>query len=83
MTAEYLIRFVMQRPFEPFTLTLADGRELQIAHPEFAQLGEFAAVVTVVLPTDQIEVVDTSLIVSIRTIYATDPAAWTGITDAT
>jgi hypothetical protein len=82
MTAEHLIRFVMQCPFEAFTLNLADGRELQIRRPEFAILGEYAAVITVILPTRQIEVVDTSQIVSIRTIYATDPAAWTGVSDA-
>ncbi len=81
MTTEHLIRFIMQRPFEAFTLNLANGRELHIPHPEFAQLGEFAVVVTVLLPTRQIEVVDTSLIVSIRTIYPSDHATWLGPSD--
>ena len=78
MTTEHIIRFFMQQPFEGFILNLADGRQLHIPHPECGQLEQFAAAVRVLLPTRQIEVVDTSLIVSIRTIYASDPAAWTG-----
>lgn len=82
MTTEHIIRFFMQRPFEAFTLNLVDGRELHVHHPEFAQLEQFAVVVTVLLPTRQVEVVDTSLIVSIRTIYASDSAAWNGSSHA-
>ncbi len=76
MTAEYVIRFFMQRPFEAFTMVLTDGREIHIPHREFAEIEQYAVTVLVVLPTRQVEVVDTSLIVSLRTIYASDPAAW-------
>ncbi|HWE03992.1 MAG TPA: hypothetical protein VG326_16425 [Tepidisphaeraceae bacterium] len=73
----------MKLPFEGFILSLSNGRELHIPHPEYGQLEQFAVAVIVLLPTRQIEVVDTSLIVSIRTIYASDPGAWTGPTNAT
>jgi len=76
VTSEHAIRFFMQRPFQPFMMCLVDGRELHVPHLEFAVIGKHAAVVYVTLPTRQIGIVDTSLIISLRTIYASDLANW-------
>jgi hypothetical protein len=69
MTSPPLARFFMQRPFEPFTMVLADGRELHVNHPEFADVNAQDEVVTFQHPSGQLEVIDPRLIVSIRTIY--------------
>lgn len=72
MTTDYITRYVQQRPFEPFTVVTTDGREFHVSHPEFATLGEYAATVIYLHPTGQKEIVDVSMIVSIRTIRAAD-----------
>jgi hypothetical protein len=36
---------VRREPFEPFVIRLADGRSLQINHPEFVAIGRRRAVV--------------------------------------
>jgi hypothetical protein len=74
MTSPWLTRFVRQQPFEPFTMVVADGRELHVPHPEHASLGDFATTLIYMHPTGQIEVVDAAMIVSIRTIRAADLA---------
>ena len=53
------------RPFRPFRLKTAGGREFAIVHPEFiAYGGERTALV--VLPGNRFEVIDTDLIESIE-----------------
>jgi hypothetical protein len=77
MTTEMMVRFFQQRPFEPFTLILANGREHQINHLEQAAVGRSALVVYIFHPTRQIEAIDTAMIVSIRTICPADMDVWT------
>lgn len=72
MTSEQVIYFFQRHPFVPFTFCLADGRELHVRHPELGTLGRSALVIYFFHPTRQVEVVDTALIVSIRTIHAAD-----------
>ena len=76
MTTGPLARFFMQEPFEPFTLVLADGRELHVHHIEFALVNRREGIVTFLHPSGQVELVDFNLIVSIRTIYPADIAAF-------
>jgi hypothetical protein len=70
MTTADLTNFVEQRPFIPFTLMLANGREVHVPHNEFITTGNAVQSVYVVLPTGQLEVIDAGLIVSIRTFHA-------------
>jgi hypothetical protein len=77
VTTPEIIQFFEQRPFEPFTISTIAGREFQVLHPEVAFLGRAALVVWFVHPTRQLEVIDTGLIVSLRTIYATEFGPWT------
>jgi hypothetical protein len=76
MTTDHAIRFFLQEPFEPFTLCLSDGREFHVPHLRIATIGEYGEVVYFTLPTRQVEVIDTALIVSIRTIYSSDVTKW-------
>ena len=51
-------------------MILVNGREVHVPHAEFLILGRSVLSVNVILPTGQLEVVDTGLIVSIRTFHA-------------
>jgi hypothetical protein len=65
MTQDQLFQFMQARPFRPFRLKTAGGREFTIVHPEFiAYGGERTALV--VLPGNRFEVIDTDLIESIE-----------------
>jgi hypothetical protein len=54
---------IQSRPFEPFSLRLADGRELPVTHPEAVALGRRRIVV--VSPDDSWSVIEPLLIVSL------------------
>ena len=70
MTPQPLARFFLQRPFEPFTMVLVDGRELHVSHPEFADADAQAETVAFQHPSGQVEVIDPRLILPMRTIYS-------------
>ena len=72
MTSDVITTFFEQRPFEPFSFRLVDGRELYVPHSDFAALGFAAQSVYVVLPTNQLEVVDAGHVVSTRTFYRSE-----------
>ena len=58
------IRGALRRqPFEPFSLCLADGRELPVPHPEMVAIGKLRIIV--VKPDDSWSVVEPLLIVSL------------------
>ncbi len=38
MTPEQFRTLLLQRPFRPFTIRLADGRSFEVAHPEFVAM---------------------------------------------
>ena len=68
MTTEWIPRFVFARPFEPFSVLLCDGREVQVHRPDHVAVGEHLLTLCVFHPSAQVEVIDTGLIVSIRTL---------------
>lgn len=45
MQAPDVIKFVKRRPFEPFRLTLTDGRTYDVHHPELIMVGVSAVTV--------------------------------------
>ncbi len=64
MTQEQLFNLMHARPFQPYRLKTAGGREIAVTHPEaIAYGGERTAVV--VLPGDRWEILDVRLIESI------------------
>jgi hypothetical protein len=72
MTSDVITTFVEQRPFEPFSFSLADGREVFVPHSDFITLGFAAQSVHVILPTHQREVIYAGHVVSIRTFYRSE-----------
>jgi hypothetical protein len=76
MTSALLTRFVEQRPFEPFTLVTADGRDFHVPHPEYVSLGGHVLSVMYLHPNGQVEFIDAALVVSVRTVYAADVGSY-------
>ena len=69
MSSDVLVRYIEQRPFEPFTLVMTNGREIHVPHSDFVVVGYAVMSVNVLLPTGQLEVIDSAHVVSIWTFY--------------
>jgi hypothetical protein len=64
MTSEQLGRLLEQRPFQPFVVRSADGRETRVSHPE--AMGYQGRIATYIHPTGAVEILDLFLLSSIR-----------------
>jgi hypothetical protein len=65
MTSEQLTRIHTARPFEPFRIHLADGRQFDVEHPEFlAYRG--GRIATVFSTPEYAEFVDLLLVTSVE-----------------
>lgn len=65
MTTDQLPKLIKARPFRPFVLRTADGREVEVTHPENIAYrgGRIAAVVV----RDDVEIIDLLLVPSLKT----------------
>jgi hypothetical protein len=63
MDLEGVREALLKRPFEPFSIRLADGRSLAIRHPEMVAVGKRRIIV--VAPDDSWSVIEPLLIVSL------------------
>ena len=66
MTIEQLRLFHRARPFQPFTIHLADGRSMYVVHNEFLAQSPSGRTVAVSQPDGTFEVVDLLLVTSLR-----------------
>jgi hypothetical protein len=66
MTIEQLRRVHSARPFEPFILRTADGRELEVPHPEVLSISPQGRTIIVMTPDGAHEVIDLLLVASLR-----------------
>jgi hypothetical protein len=62
MTIEKVRDFYNARPFLPFVMHLADGREVFVGHPECLATAPSGRTVTVYQPDDSLNVVDLLLV---------------------
>jgi hypothetical protein len=64
MTTDQLRTLISARPFQPFTIHLADGRQVQVSHPEvIAYAG--GRIAGVARADDAFEIVDLLLVTSL------------------
>jgi hypothetical protein len=70
MTTEKLQEFHAARPFRPFRLHLADGRKLDVRHPEIMAYTPNGRTLLYVHPDDRAERVDLLLVVSLEELPA-------------
>ena len=67
MTIDQLREVHRARPFQPFTLHLADGRPIRVPHPEFlAYFSPRARTVSVAISEHAFEIIDLLLVTSIE-----------------
>jgi len=68
MTIEQLREMYTARPFRPFRVHLADGRSLEIDHPEFLMFSRSGRTIVVSKTNDTFEIVDLLLVTSLAVL---------------
>lgn len=66
MTSEQLRQTVHARPFQPFAMHLADGREIHVRHPDFIALSPTGRTCNVYHSGDAAEYVDVFMVTTLR-----------------
>jgi hypothetical protein len=78
MQAAEVLLFTESRPFEPFRIYVADGRQIEARHPEVVTAGKYALTLWVLHDGGEIEAVDAELVTSLKTLGKVDPAEFMG-----
>lgn len=68
MTGEQLRQMHQMRPFRPFRIHMADGRYVDVHHPEFMAQTPGGRTIVVTKADDTFEVLDLLLVSSLETI---------------
>jgi hypothetical protein len=66
MTIEQMRNVHQARPFKPFIIHLADGRQIPVPHNEFLAMSQSGRTCVVNLPYDRLEIIDLLLITSLE-----------------
>jgi hypothetical protein len=66
MTIEQLRKLHRAQPFQPFDIHLADGRHLEVIHPECLAISPPGRTVGVAVSDGTIEIVDLLLVASLK-----------------
>jgi len=66
MTIEQIRQAYSARPFQPFVMHLADGRQIAVHHPEFMALSTAGRTIAISQPDGAFEIVDLLLVVSLE-----------------
>ena len=66
MTIDQFRSTLLSRPFQPFTLHLADGRRINVPHPEFAAMFPTGRTVIVTQRDQTYELIDLLLVVGLE-----------------
>ncbi len=68
MTIEQLRKMHESRPFQPFRIHMADGRHLDVRHPEFLARSASGRTIMVATADDSFEIIDLLLVTSLAPI---------------
>jgi len=66
MTIAEFRKLLAARPFQPFTLHMADGRKVLVKHPEFVAVAPSGRTAIVYQPNNDFEIVDLLLVTSLK-----------------
>ena len=66
MTIERIRELLGLRPFQPFVMHLADGREIAVQHQEFVAMSPSGRTVVVYQPDDSMSIVDLLLVTDLE-----------------
>ena len=78
MTAEELREHIKARPFRPFSIHVADGRAIPVAHHDFILVSPRGRIVDVYQPDDSHNLLDIMLITGISFGPSPAPAPSSG-----
>jgi hypothetical protein len=78
MRPEDIREFLQHKPFQPFRLTLIDGRTYEVRHPELAMVGRSSVAIGVPSPDDPRPVYDRLVTVSLLHITQIEPSEMQG-----
>ncbi len=70
--------FLQKRPFQPFRLTLTDGRTYEVRHPELAMVGRSIVAIGVPAANDPRPVFDRLVTVSLLHVMQIEPSEMQG-----
>ena len=68
MGSDDILSFVKRQPFQPFRLTLTDGRTYDVRHPEFAMVGRSSVVIGISLQDESESIYDRLVMVALSHI---------------
>ena len=68
MNVEQLQRVQHARPFRPYRIHMADGRSLDVHHPDFVARSASGRTIIVYGPDDTFEIVDLLLVASLEVL---------------
>ncbi len=73
MRPEDIRESLKRRPFQPFRVTLTDGRTYDVRHPEMAMVGRSSVVIGLPPPGDGEPIFDRLVTVSLLDIMQVEP----------
>ena len=66
MTTDRLLDLWRAQPFRPFVIHLADGREVEVAHPEFMTRSPSGRTIVVYQPDESLNIIDLLLVTDLE-----------------
>jgi hypothetical protein len=72
MTIEQLRNVYEAKPFQPFVIHLADGREIPVHHKEFILTVPSGRTVVVCQPDDTLNIIDLLLVIDLELLPASN-----------
>ena len=74
--------FLQRQPFQPFRITLTDGRAYEVRHPEMAMVGRSSLVIGLPAPGDAEPVYDRFVTVSLLHVMQMEPLEAAGTSNS-
>ncbi len=73
MRPQHILEHLRVQPFQPFRLTLTDGRTYDVVHPELAMVGHSVVIIGVPRPRAAEPVFDRAVTVALLHIMQIEP----------
>jgi hypothetical protein len=73
MAPEELLKALREKPFQPFQISLTDGRRLEVHHPEMVLAGKRSAVIGFPAPHETEPLYERSITVDLLHIVSLEP----------
>jgi hypothetical protein len=78
MRPEDIHEFLQKKPFQPFRLTLTDGRTYEVRHPELAMVGRSTVAIGLPASGDPSPIFDRLVTVSLLHVMQVEPSEMQG-----